>query len=59
MTEKGTAEKAAERRCRCTYQFQPHEFKYDADGDGWFAMCPMCEREVWRDGLPWRPMRGG
>jgi hypothetical protein len=50
----GTAEAAAERRCRCTHYFQPGDFAWDEENQGWFAFCPMCESEVFRDGLPFR-----
>jgi len=57
MTQSGTAERAAERPCRCGNHFSPADFEWDDEADGWFAFCNLCESEVYRDGLPWRPVR--
>ena len=57
MTQTGTAERAAERRSRCGFYFQAHDFTWDDEADAWFAFCNLCESEVYRDGLPWRPVR--
>ena len=41
-------EKAAERNCKCGYEFQPEEFEWDAEGECWVAYCPGCEEIVER-----------